>query len=48
LENGTPSHDALGRVFAALDAEKFETRFTRCMGAVCPSLEGEIVAIELI
>lgn len=46
LPNGIPSHDTLGRVFAALDATQFEACFVRWMSALCPSLEGEIVAID--
>jgi len=46
LENGIPSHDTLGRVFAVLDAAQFEACFVRWMSALCPSLEGEIVAID--
>jgi DDE_Tnp_1-associated len=46
LENGMPSHDTLGCVFAALDSVKFEACFVRWMSALCPSLEGEIVAID--
>jgi predicted transposase YbfD/YdcC len=46
LENGMPSHDTLARVFAALDPEEFEACFVRWMSALCPSLEGEIVAID--
>lgn len=46
LENGIPSHDTLGRVFAALDAKQFEACFVRWMSRLCPSLEGEIIAID--
>lgn len=46
LENGIPSHDTLGRVFAALDSGRFEECFVRWMSALCPPLEGEIVAID--
>ena len=46
LENGIPSHDTLGRVFAALDSVKFEACFVRWMSTLCPSLKGEIVAID--
>jgi predicted transposase YbfD/YdcC len=46
LENGIPSHDTLGRVFAALNSVKFEACFVRWMSALCPSLAGEIVAID--
>jgi len=46
LENGIPSHDTLGRVFAALDAKQFEACFVQWMSSLCPSLEGEIIAID--
>ena len=46
LENGIPSHDTLGRVFAVLNSVKFEACFVRWMSALCPSLKGEIVAID--
>lgn len=46
LENGIPSHDTLARVFAALEPVEFEACFVRWMRTLCPSLEGEIVAID--
>lgn len=46
LESGIPSHDTLARVFAALNPKAFESCFVRWMGALCPSLKGEIVAID--
>lgn len=46
LENGIPSHDTLARVFAALNPAQFEACFVRWMNALCPSLEGEVVAID--
>jgi predicted transposase YbfD/YdcC len=46
LENGIPSHDTLGRVFAALDSAQFQACFVQWMGALCPSLAGEIVALD--
>jgi predicted transposase YbfD/YdcC len=46
LDNGIPSHDTLARVFAALDPAKFEACFVHWMGTLCPSLAGEIVAID--
>jgi predicted transposase YbfD/YdcC len=46
LENGIPSHDTLGRVFAALDSTQFEACFVRWMSTLCPSLAGEIVALD--
>jgi predicted transposase YbfD/YdcC len=46
LENGIPSHDTIARVFAALDSKQFQAGFLRWMSMLCPSLEGEIVAID--
>ncbi|MEK7994038.1 MAG: ISAs1 family transposase [Planctomycetota bacterium] len=47
LENGIPSHDTFGRVFAAIDAEEFGTAFRRWVSSVVPKLEKEeVVAID--
>jgi predicted transposase YbfD/YdcC len=46
LENGIPSHDTFGRVFAALDARCFEACFIRWMSGLVPTLTDEIVAID--
>jgi predicted transposase YbfD/YdcC len=46
LENGIPSHDTIARVFAALDSKQFQVSFLRWMSRLCPSLEGQIVAID--
>jgi len=46
LENGIPSHDTIVRVLAALNPVKFHACFTRWMAALCPSLDGEIVAMD--
>ena len=46
LENGIPSHGTLRHVFAALDSAQFEACLVRWMSALCPSLAGEIVAID--
>ena len=46
LENGIPSHDTIGRVFAALAASTFQDCFTRWVASVCGSLEGQVVAID--
>ena len=46
LENGIPSHDTIARVFAALDSTQFQACFLRWMSTLCPSLEGQIVAMD--
>jgi predicted transposase YbfD/YdcC len=46
LPNGIPSHDTFGRVFAALDAEAFQTSFTRWVEAVFHITKGQVIAID--
>ena len=47
LENGIPSHDTFGRVFAALDAEAFAAAFRRWVSGLLPVLgKDEVVAID--
>lgn len=47
LDHGIPSHDTLGRVFAAIDAEEFAAAFRRWVRSVVPSLgKEEVVAID--
>lgn len=46
LENGIPSHDTISRVFAALDGKAFQACFIRWAGTLCPSLAGQIVAMD--
>ena len=47
LENGIPSHDTFGRVFAAIDAEAFGAAFRRWVSSIVPNLDkDEVVAID--
>lgn len=47
LENGIPSHDTFGRVFAAIDAEAFGAAFRRWVSSVVPALaKDEVVSID--
>jgi hypothetical protein len=47
LEQGIPSHDTFGRVFAAIDPDEFGAAFVRWVGQVLPVLaNGEVVAIN--
>ena len=44
--NGIASHDTFGRVFSLLDAQHFEACFIRWVGTLCPSLDGQHIAID--
>jgi predicted transposase YbfD/YdcC len=46
LPNGIPSHDTLGRVFAALDPAGFQACFLGWMQAVVGASRGKLVAID--
>lgn len=46
LPNGIPSHDTLGRVFAALDPAAFQHCFVSWMRAVVDASRGRLVAID--
>lgn len=46
LENGIPSHDTIGRVFAAIDNKGFQACFARWVSTICTSLAGEVVALD--
>jgi predicted transposase YbfD/YdcC len=46
LHNGVASHDTFGRVFAGLDARRFETCFIRWISAICPDVTDHIIAID--
>lgn len=46
LPNGIPSHDTLGRFFAALDAEAFQERFARWVETVFELTDGQVIAMD--
>lgn len=45
-ENGTPSHDALGKVFAALEPGAFSRCFIFWVNSIANTTSGEVVAID--
>ncbi len=45
FENGTPSHDQLGDIFAVLDAEAFQTCFVDWASSLS-GLAGDVIAID--
>jgi len=45
LDQGIPSHDTFGRVFAALNPKQFEACFIRWMSRLFPALADQVVAI---
>lgn len=46
LENGIPSHDTIGRLFAAIDADLFEQCFILWMQSVVKLTAGQVIAID--
>ena len=46
LENGIPSHDTFGDVFAKMDSEAFQTRFMRWVEAVFRVTKGQVIAVD--
>ena len=46
LENGIPSHDTFGNVFAAIDTEQFSQCFSRWAADLAELSAGEVVAID--
>ena len=46
LENGIPSHDTFGDVFAALSPEAIQTRFISWVETIRERISGEIVAVD--
>ena len=46
FENGIPSHDTLGRIFARLDNDQFGSYFIQWISRLHEFTEGEVVAID--
>ena len=46
LPNGFPSHDTLGRLFAALDTEQLTECFVQWMASAHAHTDGDVVAID--
>ena len=46
LPHGIPSHDTFGRVFALLDAERFQACFVEWVQAISEVFRGQIVAVD--
>lgn len=45
-ENGIPSHDVLGKVFSAIDADAFSRCFVSWINSIAKLTEGEVIAID--
>jgi predicted transposase YbfD/YdcC len=46
LENGVPSHDTIGRVFARLDPAKFRASFASWTESLAQAVAGRVIAID--
>lgn len=46
LENGIPSHDTFGEVYAAIDTDQFSLCFSRWVADLANISEGEVIAID--
>lgn len=46
LENGIPSHDTIGRLFAAINSDLFEKCFISWMQSVVTLTKGQVIAID--
>lgn len=45
-ENGIPSHDVLGKVFALIDPVAFNTCFSHWINSISKRTDGEVIAID--
>jgi hypothetical protein len=46
LENGIPSHDTFGAVYASIDTDQFSACFSRWIADLARLTEGEVIAID--
>ena len=46
LENGVPSHDTIGRVFALLDPKSFRSCFAAWTASLADAVAGRVIAID--
>ncbi len=46
LENGIPSHDTFGRVFARIDTDQFQLCFASWVQCVFQTTKGQVVALD--
>lgn len=46
IPNGMPTHDTFGRVFARLDAEKFEASFVKWVQHLHELTQGQLLGID--
>lgn len=46
LENGIPSHDTIGKLFARLEAKSFEKCFIEWMQSLVTLTQGQVIAID--
>lgn len=45
-ENGTPSHDVLGKLFARIDVENFQDVFIKWINSISKVTSGEVIPID--
>ena len=47
LENGIPSHDTFGEVYAAIDTDPFSVCFSRWIADLASITEGEVLQLTV-